>query len=217
MRIQQNFVARTERSILDWLCARLPMWVTPDFLTALGVLGAIVAFAGYVGSSSQPALLWLASLGFLLNWFGDSLDGSLARSRRIERPRYGYFVDHSIDAICNSIIMIGLGLSGFVRMDVALFALNGYLLLSIFVFLKHKIDNVFQLSFVNFGPTELRGLMIGMNAVMYFKGPDLFLSPDRSFSVFDVAVGTTGIVFFGIFVVQVARHSRELAARERLT
>lgn len=155
-RVQSNFVARRERAVLNWLCARLPQWVTSDLLTAVGICGAVLVLCGYVGTRFDRAFVWLASLGFVLNWFGDSLDGSLARYRRKERLRYGYFLDATTDAISNMIIMIGVGLSPYVRMDVALFALLGYYLLCIYVFLHYHLNGIYQLSFLAFGPTELR-------------------------------------------------------------
>ena len=102
--------------MLDGLCRRMPAWVTPDRLTALGFVGAAISGLGYVASNRSPLFLFLASLGMMVNWFGDSLDGSLARHRRIERPRYGYFLDHSIDAIDSLIFALGLGLSPYVGM-----------------------------------------------------------------------------------------------------
>jgi archaetidylinositol phosphate synthase len=130
-RIQQNVLAVVERRLLDWFCERLPARITPDLLTAIVVLGSIAVAAGYALSPWGVAWLWLAIAGFCINWFGDSLDGSLARFRKIERPQFGYFIDHSLDAIGNLFMAMGLGLSGFVRLDVALFAVSGYLLLSI--------------------------------------------------------------------------------------
>ena len=116
----------------------MPAWVTPDRLTAVGALGAIVTASGYVASRWAPGFLFLASLGIVMNWFGDSLDGSLARHRRVERPKYGYFLDHSVDAANNLVFAIGLGLSPYVSMAAALFLLCSYYLLSIRVFLPPR-------------------------------------------------------------------------------
>ena len=88
-----------ERGALLWLAAHMPQWVTPDLLTGIGFLGAMVTFAGYAWSGTQPVLLWVATLGLAINWFGDSLDGTLARARKIERPRYGYYLDNAIDCL----------------------------------------------------------------------------------------------------------------------
>ena len=128
-RIQQNWLAAGERRLLNWLCARMPASVTPDKLTILGMVGAVMIFAGYVASNLAPEWLILAIVGYGVQWFGDSLDGSLARYRRIERPSYGYFIDHSCDGLANMLIVAGMGLSPFVTMDIAMIALAGYLLM----------------------------------------------------------------------------------------
>jgi phosphatidylglycerophosphate synthase len=130
-RIQENLTAGLERRLLNWICQRLPLWWTPDRLTALGFFGAVLIAVGYAASNWGRDWLWLSVFGYCLNWFGDSLDGSVARYRKIERPNYGYFIDHSLDALANTIFIIGMGLSPYMRMDTALFGLAGYLLLSI--------------------------------------------------------------------------------------
>src|SRR5690242_935412 len=96
-RVQQNVLARSERRLLTWICSKLPLWVTPDKLTTTGMIGAVMIFFGYALSSFAVDWLYLALAGYAVQWFGDSLDGSLARYRHIERPSYGYFIDHSCD------------------------------------------------------------------------------------------------------------------------
>ena len=122
-RVQQNMLARGERWVLNRLCARMPRWVTPDMLTFTGMVGALAIFAGYAASNLGDGWLWLSIAGYVVHWFGDSLDGSLARFRRIERPRYGYFLDHSCDGLATLLILAGMGASPYIRMDVALVAL----------------------------------------------------------------------------------------------
>ena len=209
-RIQGNIVARRERLLLTWLCARLPSFVTPDGLTMLSVLGAIVVFAGYVASRSHPGFLWVASAGLVINWFGDSLDGSLARHRRIERPIYGYFLDHTVDALCNLLIMAGLGFSRDVSMAVSLFALIGYFLLCIYVFINNHVSGVFQLSFLWGGPTELRLMIVCLNAGMFFA-PHAGVTIGGSFvSVYEALVLLAGTVFTLLFIHRTALGIREL-------
>jgi len=108
-RVNHGLLTPLERPALAWLSERMPAWVSPDLLTALGFLGSLVIFAGYVLTSIDVRFMWLASFGLVINWFGDSLDGTLARFRKIERPRYGYFIDHAVDSVAEALVFIGLG------------------------------------------------------------------------------------------------------------
>ena len=211
-RVQANVLARGERRLLDWICLRLPAVVTPDKLTLFGIAGAAVVFVGYLGSRSDPAWLWLATLGFVMHWFGDSLDGSLARHRRCERPHYGYFLDHATDALCNLVIMGGLGLTPLVRMDTALAALIGYYLLCMYVFLNNHVTGVFQLSFLALGPTELRICLIAINTLMFFVG-DVGTRVDGLYlTLYDGLLLLAATVFVVIFVDRATRRIFALRA-----
>ena len=200
VRIQQNFLARHERRLLNWICPRLPAWVTPDQLTTLGFLGAVIVAAGYMLSWIDDEWLGLCLAGYIVNWFGDSLDGSLARWRRIERPRYGYFVDHSIDAV-GTLLMVGaIGASPYMRLDVALMAVIGYFLLSIHTFLAAKVVGEFRLSYMAGGPTELRLMLMAMTVTMAMVGPGDI--GGTNFSPFDLFALVVASILVTIFVVQ---------------
>lgn len=203
-RIQANVIARSERKLLTWLCARLPAWVTPDGLTALSVAGAVLIFASDIVSRWAPLALWVSSVGLLVNWFGDSLDGSLARFRHIERPQYGYFLDHTVDALCNLLIMTGLGFTLGVRMDVSLLALIGYYLLCMYVFINNHVSGVMQLSFLGFGPTELRICLVAINLAMYFFGPVGIRLGLQVFSVYDGLLLFAAAIFLLLFLKNIA-------------
>lgn len=211
IRVQQNVLAAAERRLLTWLCGRMPMWVTPDLLTAIGIAGAVAVFAGYAASNWHPGWLWVAIGGFVVQWFGDSMDGSLARYRKIERPSFGYFIDHSCDGLANLLIMAGIGLSPFVRLDVALFALTGYLLLSIHAFLTVRVLGEMKLSYIAAGPTELRLMLIALTLAMMAVGAE----PRSSTPVsgFDVVVGCAGAILLVLFLAQTLVASRRLLAR----
>ena len=211
MRIQANMVAVQERRLLNWFCANMPAPVTSNMLSAVGVAGAVLVLAGYIASRSAPGFLWLASVGLVVHWFGDSMDGSLARWRKTERPVFGHFLDHSIDALGNAIIMLGLGTSLFVRMDVAMAALAGYLLMTIHVFLKQHAQGVFQLSFLAFGPTELRMCIILMNTAMWLWGTAIYVVGGYVFTPYDVVVAFAAGVFGVLFIIATTNTSRELA------
>jgi phosphatidylglycerophosphate synthase len=208
-RIQQNLLATAERRLLNWLCARLPKWVMPDHLTSLGLVGAAVIFCGYAASRIDPAWLWLSVAGYFIHWFGDSLDGSLARYRAIERPRFGYFVDQSADALGTLLIVGGIGLTPFVRLDVALLALAGYYLLSIHAFLAARVVGELKLSYVAAGPTELRLALIALTVLMFGYGQ----SAPRygGLTLFDLAVGSAGLILILLFVVQTLITAKRIA------
>ena len=152
--------------------------------------------------------LLLAISGYFIHWFGDSLDGSLARFREIERPRFGYFVDHSADALGTMMIVLGIGLSPYVRLDVALLALAGYYLLSIHAFLAVRVVGELKLSYVAAGPTELRLILIAMSLTMFgVRMPRPVYGP---FSAFDIAMGVAGLAMIAIFVVQTGIVARRI-------
>lgn len=207
-RIQENLLAAQERRLLTWICRGLPTWVTPDRLTALALVGAVAIFAGYAASAFGRDWLWLCVAGYVVHWFGDSLDGSLARYRSIERPRYGYFVDHSADALGVLLIVGGLGVSPFVRLDVSLIALAGYYLLAIHTFLAARVIREFKLTYVSAGPTELRLILIGLTVTMYALGQ----SGPRfmAFNPFDLFVGSIGVLLVALFVVHTWGMARRL-------
>jgi len=160
-------LAGPERRVLRWIAARLPAGWMPDHLTAIGVLGALLTMLGYALSPRQPAWLWLASAGLVVNWFGDSLDGTVARVRRIERPKYGYYIDHMVDAVNTAVIGGGIGLSPYVSLPVALVLVILYLCLSINVYLESSVHGQFDLGFGIFGPTEVRLLLVAANTGLF--------------------------------------------------
>lgn len=191
----------------------MPSWVTPDLLTALGMVGALAIFVGYAASLFSVQWLWVALAGYVIQWFGDSMDGSLARYRKIERPSYGYFIDHSCDGLANFLILAGMGISPFVRLDVALVALVAYLLLSIHAFLSARVLGELKLSYLAAGPTELRLMLIVLTLMMMVLGskPGLF----GAISGFDVFVGTVAFILILLFIAQTLITGKRLAIRER--
>ena len=213
-RIQTNFLAAGERTLLDRLCRSLPGWVTPDRLTAVGWLGAALAALGYVACHWRPEFLFLASLGVAINWFGDSLDGSLARHRGVARPRYGYFLDHSVDALSMLVFAVGLGFSPYVNMTAALFWLCGYYLLGIQVFLSAQVNREFHLARVYVGPTELRLLTIAFNTAIYWMGPRTLTFGGSTVSVYSAMVLLEGVAFVTLFILDLYSTADKLRRQE---
>lgn len=211
VRVQTSLLTTQERRLLDALCGAMPDWITPDRLTAIGSIGAAMAALGYVASRWRPEFLLVASLGIALNWFGDSLDGSLARHRGVERPRYGFFVDHSVDALNGLVFAVGLGLSPYVSMSAALLLLASYHLLTIYVFLAAQVDRRFSLSKIAIGPTELRLVAIAFNCAILIVGPFEFSFAGQRVSLWSALVALEAVGFIGVYAVEVFLMARRLA------
>ena len=208
---QKTFLlARPETRLLEWIARRLPRRVLPDHLTALGVLAALGIAAAYVLSNQDPVWLWAASGLLVVHWLGDSLDGTLARVRRTERPRYGYYLDHLVDAIATALIGIGLGLSPYMLLATGLVLVIAYLVLSINTYLETHALGVFSLGYGRLGPTEARVGLIAVNTVLA-----LGIAPVvAGMSVLDVAVLAIAAVMIGALLVRAFRNLRELARLE---
>lgn len=176
VRIQTSLLNALEKKVLVWLANRQPKWMTSDDLTCIGVFGAVVIAAGYILSALNINFLWLSSLGFIINWYGDSLDGTLARVRKTQRPVYGYYLDHTIDAINEVMIFVGVGLSGLMHLEIALLALVMYFLITINVSINAHLKKEFRLTYASMGPTEFRILMIIINTLF------VTIRPLREFS-----------------------------------
>lgn len=184
VRLQESFTARAERRALAWLAARLPSWMNSDHLTLIGFAAMIFAGASYALARTNRVGLILATIFLALNWFGDSLDGTLARLRNRLRPRYGFYVDHMIDTLGGFFLMGGLAISGIVDWRIALGMFIAFLMLSVEVYLAAYTLGTFRLSFAKFGPTEIRILLALGNAASWFH-PDARVF-GSSYRVFDV-------------------------------
>lgn len=166
LRIQTSFINGIEKRALVWLAKRMPRWVNSDMLTAVGTLGALIVAIGFALSCLNVQWLWLSSFGLLVNWFGDSLDGTLARVRDCQRPVYGYYVDHTVDCINEGLMFIGAGLSPFLHLDLALLAYAIYLVLTINVSINAHLKGEFRLTYFKLGPTEFRIIVIMANTLL---------------------------------------------------
>jgi archaetidylinositol phosphate synthase len=165
-RNKQFVLAQAEARVLEWIARRLPRWVLPDHMTALGVLAAVGIAGAYLASNGDKAWLWAASALLVVHWLGDSLDGTLARVRKIERPKYGYYLDHLVDAVATALIGLGLGLSPWMLLSVGLLIVIAYLVLSINTYLETYAFGVFTLGYGRLGPTEVRLMLIGLNTLI---------------------------------------------------
>jgi len=205
-RVNDILLGPLERAALKWLAVHLPIWVSPDICTAIGVVGAVVIMLSYGLSRFNNNFLWLASLGFVINWFGDSLDGTLARYRHIERPIYGFFIDHVTDAVSQVMIFLGLGFTHYISFEVACLTLIAYLLLSVLVYVRTCVVGEFRISYGKLGPTEIRVLAILLNSVMYFAGMRTIVLTSRfagplSISIYDLFVAAIALLLLGFFIL----------------
>ena len=214
-RIQQSFLASAEKSALQWLASRTPSWINSDHLTFIGLLAMAGAGAGYWWAKTNPLGLLLVVLCLALNWLGDSLDGTLARFRNHCRPRYGFYVDHVVDAFSAFFLLGGLGLSGYMANEVALGLLIAYLLLSIEVYLATYTLGEFKISYFKMGPTELRLLLCVGNLVLYFWKSTVHLM-GRSYRLLSIGgtIGISGMVL--ILLISAIQHTIKLYRQEPL-
>lgn len=169
-RINDSVLGSLERPALAWLVLRLPLKVVPDHLTVFGVFGACLTAAGFVLSSRSLPWLWLASLGLIVNWLGDSLDGNLARLRHIERPRYGFFIDHTTDLFCQSLIFIALGVSPLAHFGMACLGLIAFLMAFVYTLITAQTRATMRITYFYFGPTEIRALLLLGNILTLVLG-----------------------------------------------
>jgi len=213
-RVNDILLGPLERPALRWFAEHLPDRFTPDTLTLIGIVGSLMTFGGYWASNLSPWFLWLASLGLVINWFGDSLDGTIARHRHIERPKYGYFVDHAVDGMSETLVAFGLGLSPFVSFNVAAVALVGYLLLSVYVYLTTYVRGVFQISYGKFGPTEVRVIIIAFNALLFFGRTPVIETMFGTVGIYDLVIGAIAAILIVIFVVSAIKEARRLAVED---
>src|SRR4051794_9858679 len=197
-------LARHEAKLLDRIARRLPARVTPDHMTALGVAAALGIGAAYWLSGRDPAWLWAASGLLAVHWLGDSLDGTLARVRRIERPRYGYYLDHLVDAGATIVIGVGLGLSPYMTLVTGLAIVIAYLALSINTYLETQVLGVFSLGYGRVGPTEARIGLIVLNVL-------LLVGATSALDIAGLAIAALMLLGLG---ARAARNLRILAARE---
>jgi phosphatidylglycerophosphate synthase len=215
VRINTGVLAAAEKRTLIWMANRLPRWVNSDHLTLL----ALVAMAGTGGAfwlaSVWPPALVLVVIALAINWFGDSLDGTLARVRRHERPRYGFYVDHVLDIAGTSLLFGGLALSGFMSPLIALTLLATYLLVAAEVFLATAINGTFRMSFLNMGPTELR-IVLSIGALALFTHPVVTPFGLGPFRLFDIGGAIAIIGLLIAFVSAAVQTTRALYQAEPL-
>lgn len=213
-RTSQFVLARFERWALPRIARAMPDRVMPDHMTALGLLASTLIAVAYLLSRRNEAWLWAASALLVVQWFGDSLDGTLARVRRTERPRYGYYLDHITDAYSTSIIGLGLGMSDFMLTAVALAVVVVYLMMSINVYLETYVFGEFSFSYGKLGPTEVRLILILLNTVALLWRPVLFEIAGVPVTGFDIAGTAAAVAMLVLLLGRVVNNLRTLGQLE---
>jgi phosphatidylglycerophosphate synthase len=220
IRIQTSVLNAMEKKLLVAIASRMPRQVTSDTLTVIGVLGAVVCFIGFVLSNVSLQFLWLVVIGLFINWYGDSLDGTVARVRGTQRPIYGYFLDHNVDVLNEALLFIGAGLSPLISLPVALFALTGYFALTIYTCICQICKNEFRLTYLGLGPTEFR-LIIQVLLICFMYIPGLndvqkqftvsFGDEVFSFSLFDFIIMGIAVLLYVMYAISFHRDRKKLA------
>ena len=205
-RVNPSMLNFIEKPVLCWISRRLPHAVTPDKLTIIGLIGAIISFASYAIASNEPAFIWLACAGIIINWFGDSLDGTLARFRKIERPRYGFYLDHTVDLFSQFFIGAGLALSGMVNPFAACLALILYLMIVAAAVIKQSVTGRLIQSMLGIGPTEIRLAIITMSLFVFYTKPVyLFELAGIKLTALDLIIISSSIISFIGLIVDTSR------------
>jgi phosphatidylglycerophosphate synthase len=213
-RIQESFVAVAEKEALLWLAARTPARVNSDHLTALGFAGNLLAGICYALARYEPLMLLGAVACLAINWLGDSLDGTLARVRNQQRPRYGFYVDHVMDTFSAFFLMGGLALSGYIHPGIALGMLVAFLMLSVEVYLASYTLKSFRLSYAKFGPTEIRILLAAGSVALLFRPMIHVLG--RPYRLFDVGGVVAMIGMASMLIVSAICHTVQLYREDRI-
>lgn len=217
-RTTKALLALPEKKLLLWVAPRLPSWVLPDHLTGLALFGTVMIATAYGLSNQGPGWLWVVNLGLVIHWFGDSLDGNLARVRKIERPKYGFYVDHLADALTTVAVALGLGLSPYLLLAVGFAIGIGYLLLSINIYLETIVRGEFRFDYGVIGPTEARLLLMIMNGIAAAVGPLEFTVPTPRGPVvmtyFDVVGIAASLGMAAMLTRRTARNLKILSALE---
>ena len=216
-RIQTSLINAAEKKALVYLAGKQPKWVTSDHLTFLGFVGALIIGAGYVLTNWNINWLWLSSFGFFVNWYGDSLDGTLARVRQQQRPIYGYYLDHTVDGINECIMFVCIGFSALMsHPGIAIAALILYLLLSMNVNVNAHLKGEFKLTYLKLGPTEFRLIIIIVNTLFIFIKPLREFSTNvsllgfsASLSALDIVAAAISLILAVMFVVTMFNDLRD--------
>ncbi len=217
-RIQTSLLNGLERRVLVFFAKHQPKWVTSDMLTFVGFVGSLIIFSGFVLSNWNLNWLWLTVAGLIVNWYGDSMDGTLARVRKTQRPIYGFFIDHNMDSINEGLMFIGAGLSPLFDLSLAVLCYAAYMVLSSYVYINAHLKNEFKLTYAALGPTEFRVIVMALSLCYLYIEPlqgklhtFTIFSQTLSFGIYDyVALGVWAILTL-MFLISFVKDARYFA------
>jgi phosphatidylglycerophosphate synthase len=208
--VNTAITANAEEKAKEYICPRIPEWMSPDHLTVIGILGVLISSVGFILGFFNRVWLLLVPLGLIINWFGDSFDGSIARYRKRTRPNYGYYIDKIVDSVVIIMFALGIGLSGFVKIEIALLLAATYLAMMMHVDLVVHVQNKAQNSFGMFGPTEIRIIGILFTVVMFFVPVSYYNIYGHYLTQYDFAVFGLTVIMFLVLIVSIFRKGIEL-------
>ncbi|MFI4891220.1 MAG: CDP-alcohol phosphatidyltransferase family protein [Steroidobacterales bacterium] len=219
-RVNLSVLGPLERPALAWLAARMPAWVAPDHLTLLGIFGALLAAAGFILSQWSLQWLALACVGLILNWIGDSTDGTLARYRHIERPRYGFFVDHSSDLFSNTGVLLAVGISPCAHFAVSCLGVIAYLMGFAYALIGAQTRATMRITYLGIGTTEIRALLLVGNllalafGIIHVQLPFALLAQFGPMTTYDVVILVLSAAAVAMIATLVIRERRGLAVED---
>lgn len=212
--VNTAITAKVEERLKEIICPRIPLWMNPDHLTTIGVFGIIMVSCGFIFGFSNRYYLLLVILGLIVNWFGDSFDGSIARYRKRTRPNYGYYIDKIVDAVVIIIFGLGLGISGFAKIETSLLLTSVYLALMLNVDLIVHVQNECKNSFGSFGPTEIRIIGIFATLFMFFSPVNYYNIYGYIITQYDISLLILSTIMFGILIVNIISKGIELNKKD---
>lgn len=212
--VNTAITAKIEEKAKEYICPRIPQWMNPDHLTLIGVLGIVMVAFGFIFGFFNRYYLILVILGLIVNWFGDSFDGSIARYRKKTRPHYGYYIDKIVDAVVIIIFGLGLGLSGFAKIEISLLMSCIYLALMLNVDLLVYVENKCQNSFGWFGPTEIRIIGIIATVAMFFIPINYYTIYSYTVTLYDILLFALSVIMFLILVISIVTKGIELHKKD---
>ncbi|MHC1716496.1 MAG: CDP-alcohol phosphatidyltransferase family protein [Candidatus Dojkabacteria bacterium] len=212
--VNTAITGKWEEKLKEILCPKIPLWLNPDHFTLLGVIGMVMASSGFIFGFINKYYLILAVIGLFLHWFGDTFDGGIARYRKKTRPNYGYYIDKMVDTITTIILGLGIGLSGFVKIEIALVWTCMLLALISNVSLIIHVENKCKNSFGWFGPTEIRILGIVIAIVMFFSPIKIYDIFGYTMTQYDLVFSSVSIIMFVILIVNIISKGIELNKKD---